>query len=680
MWGKADNFFVITSENVCQIKKSHLFGFFIAKNKCYKNCDLDNTDETIIENGGHGLYIYLKKNGSDIQVFWDDTGSICLYVYEDCDYWAFSNSFWLLCDEVTREHQITLDERFAMHYINVTLASLSVRNTLAKEIKVVPLHSVISIKGIKLSIKSKPVQKEFFCCPIDSEEALSIIDEWIEDWTQLIHTIAGSGYSIGVDLTGGFDSRVSFSLAMASRIDLNAKNVCVLSHEPVTPGEIYRHTEDYDIAGKICRYYGIELNKDVKGITKSLTGKQAFDLSWHSFLGFHKEAYFSSLYNVVPRFGIPGSFGEPVRGKIRDFDRWFGMCDCIGARNSAVFSYLELADSINEVERRNELNDKYTTLVNLYINTWNRYHFGLAAFKKSCRNEYILAPLSDRRLLRISVDKGDKDLIYAVIMMRTCPEILKFPFARGENFSAETLNMAEQINSRKRLNLHITDSKIDLDSLGDAGFEEVPCETSTDASEILERLFKDEKNQKNFLDRFGVVGEEIYHKMWDKYRNTPLLYPESMLVPIVAVMRMIQYEKDSSAYNNHRVLYKQQSVILEELIEKYPDSKRLKIKNGIYVQKMLEQRGIKTVAIYGAGERGKQVCDDLKWGNIEIIFAVDKNPKAILPGIRMVSIDEKFPQVDAMIVTPYGYFEEIKKILLKKDKTLKLIDLEELIE
>ena len=46
----------------------------------------------------------------------------------------------------------------------------------------------------------------------------------------------------------------------------------------------------------------------------------------------------------------------------------------------------------------------------------------------------------------------------------------------------------------------------------------------------------------------------------------------------------------------------------------------------------------------------------------------------------MVSINEEFPQVDAMIVTPCGHFEEIKKVLMQKDKTLKLIDLEELIE
>ncbi|MCM1231286.1 MAG: hypothetical protein NC489_14290 [Ruminococcus flavefaciens] len=271
-------------------------------------------------------------------------------------------------------------------------------------------------------------------------------------------------------------------------------------------------------------------------------------------------------------------------------------------------------------------------------------------------------------------------MIFAVIIMRTCPELLKFPFTNGEKFSAKTLDIAKQINSRKKYNLWSADRKIDFDRLGDEEFEEAVCESYMDASGILESLFKDEKNQKDFLDKFGIIGEEIYRKTWEKYKNMPLLYPESMLVPIVTVMRMIRYEKDSSFYNNRRVLQKKQSAIWEELIQEYSNVKRLKTKREIYFQKILEKQGIRTVAIYGAGERGKQICDNLKRVDMEIVFAVDQNPKAVLPGVRMISIDEKFPQVDAIIVTPYGYFEEIKKVLLKKDKTLRLIDLEELIE
>ncbi|MCM1231285.1 MAG: hypothetical protein NC489_14285 [Ruminococcus flavefaciens] len=352
MEGKTNNFFVITSENVCQIEKSHLFGYFIAENTCYKNCDLDNVDETIIENRkGYGLYIYLRKIGSDIQVTWDDTGSICMYIYENHDYWAFSNSFWLLCDEVTREHQITLDERFAMHYMDVALASLSVKNTLAKEIKVAPMYSSIWVKGAKLMIEPRPVQKEFFRWSIDSEEALSIIDEWTKDWTGMIHSVASSGQPIVFELSGGFDSRVTFSLAMASDIDFNAKNVRVSSLVPMTQGQIHNHSEDYEIANRISEYYGIKLNKNVESDkAKSLTGRQDFDLAWHSQLAFHREPYFCTKYNVVPQFKVSGSFGETARGKVRDYDMWFGTCDGMGMKDLAAFSCLELADSINELK------------------------------------------------------------------------------------------------------------------------------------------------------------------------------------------------------------------------------------------------------------------------------------------------------------------------------------------
>ncbi|MBD5518941.1 MAG: hypothetical protein HDR07_10840 [Lachnospiraceae bacterium] len=678
----SSSFFVITSENVCRITKSHIYGYCIVEDRCYKNCDLEN-EELNIEKG-YGSYIYLHKTDTEIEVSGDENGSICIYLYKNDDYWAFSNSFWMLCDEVTKEHQITLDENYAKHYMNVQMASLSARNTLANEIKIVPLYSIISIKEGKLTIRK--FSKEIFSHTIDSEESLSIIDKWIKDWMFLIDSLVQSGYPVTFDLTGGFDSRVVFALARAAKIDFERENVRVFSIVPTTLGQRKHNGEDYDIANKICSYYGIALNKKIEGFNLGkLTGKQSFNLAWHSRLAFHKQAQFVNCYHLDPVFYVGGRFGEPVRGKVRDIDTWlsYATSACFGAREFDIASYKEVIDSIGGKEDRDNLLSRHVTLVNFYKKTWSRTHYGLEGFQTSCINQYQINPLSDGRLLQIRPtfeNNVGSDLIYAIIIMRICPELLDFPFAHGEQFSDETLALAEKINALKKscLNTVSVKREIDFSNLGDPQFKMSHDNSAKSGEEILEELFQDEQNKSAFISRFGIIGEKVYEKALSDYRDDSIIFPVQRIVPIVAIMRMLQYEKDSSPYNNYEVLKREQLGMLKKLMEEHPESKRLKrkCKNDIFPQ-ILEEKGIRSIGIYGAGNRGKWLCDELALTDIKIVFATDQNSEALLPGIKMIPIYEPFPQVDAIIVTPEGYFEEIKEMLLHKDGALNLIDLQD---
>lgn len=87
---------------------------------------------------------------------------------------------------------------------------------------------------------------------------------------------------------------------------------------------------------------------------------------------------------------------------------------------------------------------------------------------------------------------------------------------------------------------------------------------------------------------------------------------------------------------------------------------------------------IKTIAIYGMSYIGERLFEELKNTDIEIKYAIDKNNESIYVDIDVLSVDEVLPKVDAIIVTPVYFFDEIKDMLQKKT-VCRIISLEDVI-
>lgn len=71
------------------------------------------------------------------------------------------------------------------------------------------------------------------------------------------------------------------------------------------------------------------------------------------------------------------------------------------------------------------------------------------------------------------------------------------------------------------------------------------------------------------------------------------------------------------------------------------------------------------IAVYGLGEMGNRLIDELKENRTEIVYGIDKNVENTFSGVRAFSledvpIDEK---VDAVVVTAIFAFDEIKEQL-----------------
>lgn len=93
----------------------------------------------------------------------------------------------------------------------------------------------------------------------------------------------------------------------------------------------------------------------------------------------------------------------------------------------------------------------------------------------------------------------------------------------------------------------------------------------------------------------------------------------------------------------------------------------VKVKQGgKNLTEYFEQKGIKNIAIYGLGYAGETLIEELKETETCVKYGIDKNASSIHLGVEVYSLDEKLPEVDAVVVTPVYYFDQIEEDLCSK--------------
>lgn len=93
----------------------------------------------------------------------------------------------------------------------------------------------------------------------------------------------------------------------------------------------------------------------------------------------------------------------------------------------------------------------------------------------------------------------------------------------------------------------------------------------------------------------------------------------------------------------------------------------LKLKQeGKGLESFFKKNGYKKIAVYGMGEMGNLLCSELIGTDTEILYVVDRNDKQIYTNIRLISNEDDFEPVDAMIVTATFAFDEIRDEIEEK--------------
>jgi len=77
----------------------------------------------------------------------------------------------------------------------------------------------------------------------------------------------------------------------------------------------------------------------------------------------------------------------------------------------------------------------------------------------------------------------------------------------------------------------------------------------------------------------------------------------------------------------------------------------------------LEKNNYYEIAIYGMGEMGQRLIDELKGSNIKIKYIIDQNADYLSNEIPVIKKEDSFERVDAIIVTATFAYKEISKDL-----------------
>lgn len=99
---------------------------------------------------------------------------------------------------------------------------------------------------------------------------------------------------------------------------------------------------------------------------------------------------------------------------------------------------------------------------------------------------------------------------------------------------------------------------------------------------------------------------------------------------------------------------------------------------GKSLAKYFSDNDYKTIAIYGMGEMGNRLYDELKDTQIEVKYAVDKNAASTYSELEVVDPEEDLETVDAIIVTAIFAFDEIEETL-EEEVDFPIISLEDIV-
>ena len=87
---------------------------------------------------------------------------------------------------------------------------------------------------------------------------------------------------------------------------------------------------------------------------------------------------------------------------------------------------------------------------------------------------------------------------------------------------------------------------------------------------------------------------------------------------------------------------------------------------GKNIEQYFKKNQYHKIAIYGMGEIGNRLYEELKDSSIEVAYAIDKNAGSAYAHLEVYSLEDEFEEVDAIVVTTAFAFEEIKDKLENK--------------
>ncbi len=435
-------FFVLDSDNLENVTEKFYGYGFIENEIVFENSSLDYSKLS-----RNGSFVYVNVDDINIKISQDYIGSYGLYYYHDDDYFAISNSFLKLMEYLRDNNKkITFNKDYADYYLGIKLCSNVYSCTLINEIEMLSKDIDVIIDKQSKTIEFRDLNVKEHYIPINSKQALDILDDWFYRWIEILRNIRKSTNNIFLDLSGGMDSRMVSLLWMKANFDL--ENIKITSS--IGP----KFEEDFEIASQIANEFNFNLNHNISFMKNPISSKTSILRSEYVKFGFEKQRFIRNNEAVEPIFRISGYCGGTLRNHINQnpdeyIKSMLKVSDYLSPElNKSTKGILE--DEFDKLSAKYDVknrNDNQLPLM-LYNNARNRHHFGKDFVDSFMFNKITIAPLSDGELQKIDYQIGIDDdlLLIALIFKRFAPELLDFKFDSNRSISQETIDACDEIN------------------------------------------------------------------------------------------------------------------------------------------------------------------------------------------------------------------------------------------
>ena len=545
-----DNFFIIDSNNLDTIK-SHLYGFSITKTGIL-------TDKYYQKLGKYedpspqGCFILIRKFSNEIKINQDYFGSFGLYFYENIikNYFALSNSFLLLEKHLKGKQNITFNKDYADNFIISGLCSPSINETLIEEIKKLPSNVEIIINIRENILRMNYIDYKENTIPLDSEQGLKKIDDWVDKWGYIFRSLKKQTDNFAFDLTGGFDTRLVFSILLSSGLDI--KNIHIKPPDEKSADYI----EDFKIVSNMTSKFGFKFNiYHLDNQTTNFSLNDSLFSSMYPKLGIHKEFNLQKKFYKKPRFIISGSGGENIRGYPGYpievyFENILYQTKIIKNHENEFFNstYWLCNRSIEYLKSLKKYNNNYEIAADFYEKGRSRSHFGTEVVEKFLSNVYLIQPLIDPDIKQIKFDISGKyphDLI-AFIYYRYAKDLIYFQIQGNRYINPESIRKAEELNNKievykikKNLN-----KKFYID-INRKYPDKITYENKT-AEDYIKELFKSDV----FIKNINKVYDNNVYNWVKEYSTNSINSPLRLVNGLIAIFTTLHYLSYIGNYTN----------------------------------------------------------------------------------------------------------------------------------
>lgn len=183
--------------------------------------------------------------------------------------------------------------------------------------------------------------------------------------------------------------------------------------------------------------------------------------------------------------------------------------------------------------------------------------------------------------------------------------------------------------------------------------------------------------RKKFIGNPEVLYYHIQHNCNVSNNSSCLIQSQKEMLAILKEIPGLKGFSNLEEYVNHlepRTNLERKQHEMLRLLNHWLAKKQ----RGQSIQDFFMEREISTIAIYGMGILGERLYEELRNSSVSVLYGIDRNARSCMEEITVLEPDGDLDEVDAVIVTVAGSFDEIRKVLAKK-LSCKIIDLADVI-